>query len=730
MGTGKTSSSAWALDYLMNKNLVKRVLIICPLSIMQSAWQNDLFKTVMHRRVGIAHGTAVQRKKVILSDAEIVIINFDGVEIALNDLLRGKFDMVIIDEASAIKRQNTNRWKAINQLLTPDSWLWLMTGTPAAQSPVDAYGLVRMMHPHKVDRTEYLFKDRVMQKVSTFTWRPRPEANAYIHQLMQPAIRFTKEECLDLPELMYQTRDVPLTKQQQKYYDTLKREMLLEVAGNEITSVNAAVNMNKLLQISCISVNTEVLSNSGWKKIQDISPNDKVWDGEEWVSCGGSVFMGDKPVIECFGVHMTTDHKVLTTNGWVEAGEIVYGKHTNRFIREAVRLPNCYSQKRYINRKSKESSLVMSVPMWKSCNKRKPILTIKAQKINAKLWMPSWKRNAQDVMSSSILKLPQYDKSLHKSAGQRLSQLWSQRNLCVRKLDAGVYAILGRYGNDIPKRANLRPHRRERPILTNKLQMGYVKRTSKQYANEFNTSHSKGVYDCLTSSRNLRGKSSNFIQETASGMANRISSDCTTQQEQATFDILNCGPRNRFVVQGSEGSLIVHNCGGVYTDNGEVIDFDCKTRYNELVNVIEDSSHSVLVFCAFRHSIAMLQEKLVASGYDVDVIHGGVTLKNRTEIFDKFQTSGKKQVLVIQPQSASHGVTLHAANTVVWWSPTTSYETYAQANARVHRAGQKNPCTVVHLQGSPVEKHLYTALQTRESNQINLLGMYKSLLSS
>jgi SNF2 family DNA or RNA helicase len=112
------------------------------------------------------------------------------------------------------------------------------------------------------------------------------------------------------------------------------------------------------------------------------------------------------------------------------------------------------------------------------------------------------------------------------------------------------------------------------------------------------------------------------------------------------------------------------------------------------------------------------------------VIHGGVTLKNRTEIFDKFQTSGKKQVLVIQPQSASHGVTLHAANTVVWWSPTTSYETYAQANARVHRAGQKNPCTVVHLQGSPVEKHLYTALQTRESNQINLLGMYKSLLSS
>jgi SNF2 family DNA or RNA helicase len=211
-----------------------------------------------------------------------------------------------------------------------------------------------------------------------------------------------------------------------------------------------------------------------------------------------------------------------------------------------------------------------------------------------------------------------------------------------------------------------------------------------------------------------------------------------TKQQQKYYDTLK--REMLFEVAGNEitsvnaavnmNKLLQISAGGCYTDNGEVIDFDCKTRYNELVNVIEDSSHSVLVFCAFRHSIAMLQEKLVASDYDVDVIHGGVTLKNRTEIFDKFQTSGKKQVLVIQPQSASHGVTLHAANTVVWWSPTTSYETYAQANARVHRAGQKNPCTVVHLQGSPVEKHLYTALQTRESNQINLLGMYKSLLSS
>ena len=82
-----------------------------------------------------------------------------------------------------------------------------------------------------------------------------------------------------------------------------------------------------------------------------------------------------------------------------------------------------------------------------------------------------------------------------------------------------------------------------------------------------------------------------------------------------------------------------------------------------------------------------------------------------------------------QPQSASHGVTLHAANTVVWWSPTTSYETYAQANARVHRAGQKNPCTVVNIEGCGVEKKLYRALQEREASQFDLLGLYKDILN-
>ena len=74
-GTGKTASVIWAADYLMNLGMIKRMLVVCPLSIMDSAWRADLFTFAIHRTVDIAYGTREKREKIINSDAEIIIIN-------------------------------------------------------------------------------------------------------------------------------------------------------------------------------------------------------------------------------------------------------------------------------------------------------------------------------------------------------------------------------------------------------------------------------------------------------------------------------------------------------------------------------------------------------------------------------------------------------------------------------------------------------------------------------
>ena len=418
-GTGKTGSVIWAADYLMNIGRIKRVLVICPLSIMDSAWRADLFKFAMHRHVDIAYGSREKRIQIINSDAEFVIINYDGVEIVQEDIANGGFDLIVIDEANAYKNSQTTRWKTLNRILKPDTWLWMLTGTPAAQSPVDAYGLAKLVSPKNVPKFYSAFKDMVMYKVSQFRWVNRPNAEKIVHEALQPAIRFTKEECLDLPELTYVTREVELTPQQKKYYELLRKQLVVSAVGEQITAVNAAVGMSKLLQISC---------------------------------------------------------------------------------------------------------------------------------------------------------------------------------------------------------------------------------------------------------------------------------------------------------------------GAVYSDSGETLEFDIKNRYKVMREVLDETKQKALIFVPFKNTIEILSKKLQDDGFTTAIINGDVPAHRRAEIFKNFQETPNPRILIIQPQAAAHGVTLTAADTVIWWGPTPSLETYAQANARAHRAGQRHPVTVVRLQGSNAEKHLYKMLDNRIEDHVKLVELYKNLL--
>lgn len=421
-GTGKSASVIWASDYLMKKGTIKRVLIVCPVSVMTSAWIDDLFTVAMHRTVALAHGhNRKARVKAIQSDAEYVVINYDGLAIVADEIKAGGFDLIVADEASALKTATTNRWKAFNSLVTPDTWLWLLTGTPAAQSPIDAYGLAKLVNPDNTPRFFNAFKDMVMWKITNFKWVPKQDAEHTVHNILQPAIRFTKEQCMDLPEVTPTTRHVTMTAQQLKYYEQVRKSMRTHADGENITAVNAATQINKLLQIAC---------------------------------------------------------------------------------------------------------------------------------------------------------------------------------------------------------------------------------------------------------------------------------------------------------------------GSAYTDTGEVVVFGAATRMAALKETIEEASHKVLVFVPFRHTITAVHEYLRKHKITASVIDGSVSATKRTEIIKDFQTKKDPHVLVIQPQAAAHGITLTAANVVVWFAPTTSVETYLQANARVHRAGQRNPCTVVHLQGSGVEDRIYRLLRSNVATHTKIIDLYQEVLDA
>jgi SNF2 family DNA or RNA helicase len=258
-GTGKTLSALWAADYLMKRGAVRRCLILCPLSIMQSAWMNDLNNSIIHRSAVIAHHAKSSRRiEMIQGDYEFVICNYDGLNLIATELNNdGRFDLVIVDEANAYKTITTKRWKTLQSILRPNTHLWMMTGTPAAQSPVDAYGLAKLVNPENVPRFFTAWRDQVMFKLTMFKWAAKPGAKGMVYDALQPAIRYTKEQCLDLPPVVTMTREVPLTPQQAKYYNMLKEQMLIQAAGETITAVNAATGVNKLLQISCGAAYTD-----------------------------------------------------------------------------------------------------------------------------------------------------------------------------------------------------------------------------------------------------------------------------------------------------------------------------------------------------------------------------------------------------------------------------------------------------------------------------------------
>ena len=165
--------------------------------------------------------------------------------------------------------------------------------------------------------------------------------------------------------------------------------------------------------------------------------------------------------------------------------------------------------------------------------------------------------------------------------------------------------------------------------------------------------------------------------------------------------------------------------GAVYTNDGTVLEFDVHNRLQVILEVVQEASNKVLIFVPFTHTIELLSEFLIKQKISCEVINGRVSVNKRTDIVSNFQDKEEPQVLVIQPQAASHGLTLTAADTIIWYAPVTSVETYLQANARINRPGQNHPMTVVHIQGSPVENRLYTMLQGNILNHHKLIDLYR-----
>jgi SNF2 family DNA or RNA helicase len=163
--------------------------------------------------------------------------------------------------------------------------------------------------------------------------------------------------------------------------------------------------------------------------------------------------------------------------------------------------------------------------------------------------------------------------------------------------------------------------------------------------------------------------------------------------------------------------------GWVYTNAPEFVTIPSAPRTDALLDLVRSASHKSIVFVPYRHALAGLSKIFTDQKIDHAVVHGGTT--NRDEIFTLFQSTSKYDVLLCHPECVAHGLTLTAADTTIWVSPTASLDIYEQANARIRRVGQMHKQQFLHLQATPVERKLYALLQRKQKTQDQLLAMFE-----
>jgi superfamily II DNA or RNA helicase len=166
--------------------------------------------------------------------------------------------------------------------------------------------------------------------------------------------------------------------------------------------------------------------------------------------------------------------------------------------------------------------------------------------------------------------------------------------------------------------------------------------------------------------------------------------------------------------------LVQIACGVVYGRGGEEIVLPNAPRIAEVLRIIEEAHTKTIVFVPYKSVLRYVAAEMEKSGLKVGVVSGDVPQAERARIFTAFQ-KGDLDALCAQPAAMSHGLTLTAANTVIWYGPTTSNETYTQANARITRPGQRFAQFIVNIEGSAVERAAFRRLKNREKMQGLLL---------
>ena len=268
MGLGKTSISLTAInDLLFDSFEISKVLIVAPLRVASVTWSAEIEKWEHLKllKYSVAVGTETERLTALNTQADIYIINRENVQWLIEKSgVPFNFDMVVIDELSSFKNHQAKRFKALMKARPTVKRVVGLTGTPSSNGLMDLFAEFKLLDMGArlgrfigQYRAAYFRPDK-MNGMVVYSYKPLPGAEEQIYEKISDiTISMKATDHLKMPELSSTNHTVYLSDSEQKKYDEMCQQLVLQMPDGEITAANAAALSGKLTQLANGAIYTD-----------------------------------------------------------------------------------------------------------------------------------------------------------------------------------------------------------------------------------------------------------------------------------------------------------------------------------------------------------------------------------------------------------------------------------------------------------------------------------------
>nr|DAR43598.1 MAG TPA: Chromatin remodeling complex ATPase [Caudoviricetes sp.] len=266
MGLGKTVTTLTAIRDLMYDTFkVRRVLVGAPLRVARDTWPEEIRKWdhLKDLTYSVVVGIVAERRRALQKEADIYIVNRENLA-WLYQNSRLDFDMVVLDELSSFKNAKSKRFKAMKAMRPEVKRIVGLTGTPSGNGLMDLWAEFRLLDmgerlgQYISQYRSLYFKPDKRNGMVVFSYKPLPGAEEVIyHQIADITVSMKANDYLEMPELVSVAKEVTLSEKEKKRYDELKKSLVLELPGGEVTAANAASLTMKLSQMANGAIYTD-----------------------------------------------------------------------------------------------------------------------------------------------------------------------------------------------------------------------------------------------------------------------------------------------------------------------------------------------------------------------------------------------------------------------------------------------------------------------------------------